>query len=117
MKHSLIMLISVLALVPSIVISSETNNSDFVISEYPIHTCSLPLKPIEPSVFNGKKDVEQDVEKYNLEIADYNSKVEDYNVRILSYRNCIWEYVSSAKNDIKKIKEKISEAVKEANSQ
>ena len=117
MKHSLIMLISVLALVPSIVIASEPDSLDSVISEYPKHTCSLPLKPIELSIFNGKKDVEQDVEKYNSEIANYNFKVEDYNVRIVSYRNCIREYVSSAKTDIKKIKEKISEAVKEANSQ
>ena len=117
MKHLLIMLILVLALIPSVVIATETDSLNSVISEYPTHTCSPPLKPTELSAFNGKKDVEQDVEKYNSEIADYNSKVEDCNVRILSYRNCIREYVSSAKTDIKKIKEKISEAIKEANSQ
>jgi len=117
MKHPLIMLIFVLALVPSVVIATETDSLNSVISEYPTHTCSPPPKPTELGAFNGRKDVEQDVEQYNFEIADYNSKVEDYNLQIQSYRNCIREYVSSAKTDIKKIKEKISEAIKEANSQ
>jgi hypothetical protein len=113
MKHPLIMLIFVLALVPSGVIAAETDSSGSVISEYPTHTCSAPPKPTEPGAFNGQQDVEQ----YNSEIADYNSKVGDYNLQIQSYRSCIREYISSAKNDIKKIKEKISEAIKEANSQ
>ena len=117
MKYLLIMLIFVLAFMPSIVISAETENLDSGISEYPTHTCSPPLKPNEPVAFNGEKDIKQDVEKYNTEIADYNFKVEYYNIQILSYRNCIREYVRSAKVDIKKIKEKVSEAVKEANSQ
>ena len=117
MKHPLIMLIFVLALVPYVVIATETNSSNSVISEYPAHTCSPPPKPTEPVGFSGEKDVEQDVEQYNSEIADYNSKVEDYNLQIQSYRNCIREYISSAKTDIKKIKEKISGAIKEANSQ
>ena len=116
MKHLLIMLIFVLASMPSIVISSETESLDSGISEYPTHTCSPPLKPNEPVAFNGEKDIEQDVEKYNTEIADYNFKVENYNVQIQSYRNCIREYVKSSKIDIKKIKEKISAAIKEANS-
>jgi len=117
MKHPLIMLIFVLAFVPSVVIATETDSLDSIILEYPTHTCSPPLKPTEFGIFNGQKDVEQDVEKYNSKISDYNSKVEDYNLQILSYRNCIEEYVSSAKSDIKKIKKKISEAIKEANSQ
>ena len=117
MKNSLIIFIFVLAFMPSIVISSENKNLDSVISEYPTHTCSPPPKPTELGSFNGEKDIEQDVEKYNSEIADYNLKVENYNVQIQSYRNCIREYVSSSKIDIKKIKEKISAAIKEANSQ
>ena len=117
MKHLLIMLIYVLALVPPAVIATETDSLNSVIAEYPTHTCSPPLKPTELGVFNGQLDVEQDVEKYNSEIADYNSKVEEYNLQIQSYRNCIREYISKAKTDIKKIKKKISEAIKEANSQ
>jgi len=117
MKHPLIMLIFVLVFVPSIVIASETDSSNSVISEYPAHTCSPPPKPTEPGAFSGREEVEQEVEEYNSEIADYNSKVEDYNLQIQSYRSCIREYVSSAKTDIKKIKEKISGAIKEANSQ
>jgi hypothetical protein len=111
------MLIFVLAFVPSVVIAAETDSSNSVISEYPKHICFPPPKPTDPGAFNGQLDVEQDVEEYNSELADYNSKVEDYNLQIQTYRSCIREYVSSAKTDIKKIKEKISEAIKEANSQ
>jgi len=117
MKNPLIMLIFVLVLVPSAVIATETDSSTSVISEYPTHMCSPPPKPTEPGAFSGQKDVEQDVEQYNYEIADYNAKVEDYNLQIQSYRNCIRKYVSSAKTDIKKIKKKISEAINDANSQ
>lgn len=117
MKHLLVMLIFVLAFVPFVVIATETDSLNSVISEYPTHTCSPPLKPTELGVFNGQLDVEQDVEKYNSEVAEYNSKVEDYNIQLQSYRDCIREYISSAKTDIKKIKKKISEAIKEANSQ
>lgn len=113
MKRPLIMLIFVLALVPFGVIAVKTDSSNSVISEYPSHTCSPPSKPDEPGVFNEQ----QDVAKYNSKIADYNSKVEDYNLRIQSYRDCIQRYISSAKSDIKKIKEKISNAINEANSQ
>jgi len=117
MKQIIIMLFFMLVFVSSRVIAVEIDSSSSVISEYPTHTCLPPLKPIDPGVFKGNQDIEQDVEQYNSEIADYNSKVEDYNFRMQSYRDCIKEYISGAKNDIKKIKEKISEAIKEANSQ
>jgi len=113
----IIMLFIMLVFVTSRVIAIETNGSSSVISEYPTHTCSPPSKPIDPGAFKGNQDIEQDVEQYNSEIADYNSKVEDYNLRMQSYRDCIKEYISGAKNDIKKIREKISEAINEANSQ
>ena len=106
-----------MVLMPSVAIAIETDSLNSVISEYPTHTCSPPLKPTELGAFHGQEDIEQDVEQYNSEIADYNSKVDNYNSQIQLYRNCIREYVSSAKTDIKKIKEKISEAIKEANSQ
>ena len=43
MKHLLIMLIFVLAFVPFVVIATETDSLNSVISEYPTHTCSHPL--------------------------------------------------------------------------
>lgn len=112
MKYLLIILI----LIPSGV-TAEIYGSDSVISEYPGHTCSPPPKPTDPGTFKGKQDIEGEVERYNSEIADYNSRVEVYNLQIQSYRNCIREYIGNAKLDIKKIKQKISEAIYEANSQ
>ena len=118
MNRSLIMLIFVLTLFPSVVISAETGSSNSVFSEYPSHNCSLPpLKPDELSLFSGDQNKEQEVVNYNSELADYNSKVDDYNSQTLSYRKCIKEYISNANVDMKKINEKLNEAIKEANSQ
>ena len=117
MKQIIIMLLIMLIFVSSRVIAIEADGSSSVISEYPTHTCLPPPKPTDPGAFKGNQDIEQDVEQYNSEIADYNSKVEDYNFRMQSYRDCIKAYISGAKDDIKKIKEKISEAINEANSQ
>jgi len=118
MNRSLIMLIFVLTLFPSVVISAETGSSNSVFSEYPSHTCSPPpAKPGELSLFSGDKDKEQEVVNYNSELADYNSKVDGYNSQTESYRKCIKEYVSNANADMRKINEKLNAAIKEANSQ
>ena len=117
MRQLKIMLIFVLVFASSSVIAIGADDSDSIIAEYPTHTCLPPLKPTDPGTFKGNKDIEQEVEQYNSEIGDYNSKVEEYNSKMQLYRNCIREYISSAKNDIKKIKKKISDAINEANSQ
>ena len=117
MNRSLIMLIFALTLFPSVVIAAETDSSNSVFSEYPSHTCSPPpAKPGELSLFSGDKYAEKEVEKYNSEIADFNSEVEDYNSQTEIYRKCIKEYIGIANADMRKINEKISEAIKEANS-
>ena len=118
MNRSLIMLIFALTFLPSVVIGAETGGLNSVFSEYPSHTCSLPpLKPDELSLFSGDQNKEQEVVNYNSELADYNSKVDDYNSQTLLYRKCIKEYISNANADMKKINEKLNEAIKEANSQ
>ena len=81
--------------------------SNLSISEYPSHTCSPPpSKPIESDSFSEQWEVDQ-----------YNSKVDNYNSQIRLYKDCIREYVANAKNDIKKVREKITAAINEANSQ
>jgi len=86
------------------IVNSGSNSS---ISEYPSHTCSPPSsKPIESNSFSEQWEVDQ-----------YNSKVDNYNSQLRLYRDCIREYVANAKNEIKKVRKKITEAINEANSQ
>jgi len=107
-KFSLIKLAFVLVFVfvSSGAIVIAIGGSDLDISEYPSHTCSPPSKPTEHDSFNEQWEVDQ-----------YNSEVENYNLQIRLYRDCIREYVDNAKNDVKKVEEKITEAINEANSQ
>ena len=108
MKFPLISLAFMLVFffVSSAAIATETGRSYTGISEYPSHTCSIPTKPIEPDSFSEQGEVDQ-----------YNVKVDNYNSQLRLYRDCIREYVANAKNEIKKVRKKITEAINEANSQ
>ncbi len=108
MKLPLIKLAFVLVFVfvSSGAIAIVISGSNLEISEYPSHTCSPPSKPTEPDSFNEQWGVDQ-----------YNSEVENYNLQIRLYRDCIRAYVDNAKNDVKRVKKKITEAINEANSQ
>jgi 3-methyladenine DNA glycosylase AlkC len=105
-------LLAKLVFVPIFVFASSTaiaiviSGSNLSISEYPSHTCSAPSKPIESDSYSEQREVDQ-----------YNSEVNNYNSQIRLYRDCIREYVANEKNDIKKVREKITEAINEANSQ
>ena len=99
--------VPIFVFVSSTAIAMVISGSNLSISEYPSHTCSPPpSKPIESDSFSEQWEVDQ-----------YNSKVDNYNSQIRLYRDCIREYVASAKNDIKKVRKKITEAINEANSQ
>ena len=108
MKFPLIKLAFVLifVFVSSGAIAIVIGGSNLDMPEYPSHTCSPPSKPTEHDSFNEQWEVDQ-----------YNSEVENYNLKIRLYRDCIRKYVDNAKNDAKRVKEKITEAINEANSQ
>ena len=78
----------------------------FVLVFFFVSSCSAPTKPIEPDSFSEQGKVDQ-----------YNVKVDNYNSQIRTYTDCIRGYVDIAKNDIKKIRKRITEAINEANSQ
>lgn len=74
---------------------------------YPSNDCSPPYsKPYKPYQFNSQFEIDM----YNLEVMRYNAEIQ-------SYTYCIKEYIENAKNDIRRIQEKIDEAIEEANSQ
>lgn len=72
-------------------------------SGYPSHSCTKPIKPIKPYSFDSQ-----------WEIDSYNSQVEIYNSQLQLYISCIKEYIENSNNDIKRIKEKVQEAIDEA---
>lgn len=72
---------------------------------YPDHSCYKPSKPYKPYRFYNQYEIDS----YNMEVDNYNSELE-------RYLSCIEEYLENAKNDIKRIKEKMEEVVDEDQS-
>jgi hypothetical protein len=72
---------------------------------YSDHDCSRPYsKPTEPYSFSDQ-----------WQIDSYNQEVEEFNAQHESYITCINEYLEAASKDIKRIQEKVEEAIEEAN--
>ena len=69
--------------------------SNFGFGGYPDHYCNQPYKPYDFSS---------------------NWEIENYNQELRQYISCIEEYAENAKNDIKRIIDKVDQAIEEANS-
>jgi len=69
---------------------------------YPDHSCRKPNKPIKPYSFNSR-----------WEVDSYNRQVDSYNFELQRYIACMKEYLENASNDMKRIEEKMEEAVAE----
>jgi hypothetical protein len=70
---------------------------------YPNQSCTKPLKPLNPYSFNNRGEIDL-----------YNRQVDFYNIQRQSYIGCVKEYLENAGNDIKRIQEKMDEAIAEA---
>jgi hypothetical protein len=106
MKAALVIfwLSSLIPFTAQAVVYGGSNFSSFL--GYPDHKCSKPLnKPYKPYSF----DDQWEVDRYNDDVFRYNNSVTEY-------VDCIQEYVDNAKNDIKRIREKANDAIREANS-
>lgn len=74
--------------------------SNLTLSRYPEHNCSKPDKPYRPYSLDDQ-----------FAVDSYNRQVRAYNLELEEYVSCLKEYVENAENDIKRIKEKVKEAV------
>jgi len=80
--------------------------TNFGFGGYPDHQCSQPFgKPIKPFRFTDQYEVDA----YNREVCRYNRDL-DY------YLDCVRTYIDNADNDVQRIREKVDDAISEANS-
>lgn len=70
---------------------------------YPDTSCRKPIKPFKPYSFNSSSEIDL-----------YNNEVDLYNMLNQQYFSCVKEYLENAGNDIKRINEKMDEAIGEA---
>jgi hypothetical protein len=123
----------VLALAPN----ALADGSNIGLSEYPGPPCTKPLLPIEPATPSnpyskaaqapavmgggglGSGTVTESslsaaynakVQKYNLDVAAYNAALRDFN-------SCMQVYVDNGNADMMRIKQRLDQAVADANAQ
>ena len=105
-RKYLVALLVMSAMIPTIVFGLVLGPSNLGMFGYPQHNCSPPYsKPYKPYSFDSQ-----------WEVDNYNAEVEAYNYEIGIYFDCINEYLEAANNDIKRISERMDEAIDEANS-
>ena len=93
--------------------SSPTHHSNLNNFSYPYHNCkNKPTKPIKPARLSSF----QDIDAYNIAIAEYNIQVAIYNKTIKIYKSCVNQYIKNGNNDINAIRTKLNKALKEARS-
>jgi hypothetical protein len=90
----------ILSLAASLSHSLVFGGSNLSLSSYPSANCYKPSPPYEPYSLDSQ-----------WEVDNYNSEVDRYNMNMRIYTNCINTYVENAQNDIKRIKEAISDAI------
>src|SRR4030067_623103 len=93
-------LLLLLASLSGAVIAIASGGTNLGILGYPDHSCFKPNKPFKPYSFNS-----------SWEIDSYNSQVDSYNMGRQLYVSCVKEYLERAGNDIKRIEEKMDEAI------
>lgn len=94
-----------LVLVPCLALAIVLGGSNLGLFGYPSHSCSKPQKPHKPFQFTDQWELD----RYNAEVRRYNSELE-------LYFSCINEYIDNSKNDIRRIQEKMQEAIRDAKS-
>jgi hypothetical protein len=95
-----LLIIAFLIVMPAITNAGVYGGSNLGFQGYPSHQCRTPYKPNKPYSFDNQWEVDL-----------YNSKVNSYNLELESYIRCIEEYIDNANNDIKRIQERVQEAV------
>ncbi len=77
--------------------------TNFGIGGYPEESCQKPDKPLRPYSPTSQ-----------WEIDSYNNSVRRYNDELDTYIRCVREYLDNAKLDVKRVQERMQEAVDKA---
>lgn len=106
MKKMTLPIAIVCILAASVAVGGIYGGSNFgSYNRYPDHTCRKPfMKPVKP--YNLTED---------YQVRSYNAQVDQYNDQLKRYSTCIDDYIENASNDIQTIKQKVNDAVNEAN--
>ena len=105
MKGRVLFIGVALAAASSVTVATVFGPTNFGFLGYPAHSCYKPMKPRKPYSMTEEWEVDR-----------YNSEVDSYNSQLRIFQACASEYVDAAQNDMKRIREKVDELLRDVES-
>jgi hypothetical protein len=89
--------------------------SNIGLTEYPGPKCAKPQKPVPPGSQPGLDEGPAAVDAYNAKVRHFNDAVKDYNQAVADFDICMKAYIDNGNADMTRIKQRLDQAVIEAN--
>jgi hypothetical protein len=89
--------------------------SNIGLSDYPGPKCAKPEKPVQPGAQPSMDAGPAAVDAYNAQVRHFNDAVKSYNQGQTDFNACMKAYVDNGNADMTRIKQRLDQAVTEAN--
>ena len=89
--------------------------SNIGLTDYPGPSCAKPQKPVQPGSQPGVDQGPAAVDAYNAKVHQFNDAVKAYNQAVADFNVCMKSYVDNGNADMTRIKQRLDQAVMQAN--
>jgi hypothetical protein len=95
--------------------AAAQTGSNIGLTEYPGPKCERPQKPTPPEGQPGADEGPAAVDAYNAKVRAFNTAVANYNQASKDYGACVNDYIANGNADMARIKQRLDQAVLQAN--
>jgi hypothetical protein len=95
--------------------SLAQSGSNIGLTDYPGPSCAKPQKPVQPGSQPGVDQGPAAVDAYNAKVHQFNDAVKAYNQAVADFNVCMKSYVDNGNADMTRIKQRLDQAVMQAN--
>jgi len=89
--------------------------SNIGLTDYPGPKCTKPEKPVQPGAEPSMDAGPAAVDAYNAQVRHFNDAVKSYNQGQADFNVCMKAYVDNGNADMTRIKQRLDQAVMQAN--
>ena len=89
--------------------------SNIGLSDYPGPKCTKPEKPVQPGAEPSMDAGPAAIDAYNAQVRHFNDAVKSYNQGQTDFNACMKAYVDNGNADMTRIKQRLDQAVMQAN--
>jgi len=89
--------------------------SNIGLTDYPGPKCAKPEKPVQPGAQPSLDAGPAAVDAYNAKVRQFNDAVKGYNQGLADFNVCMKAYVDNGNADMARIKQRLDQAVMQAN--